>query len=128
MMVRLRSGQMLVEVLLAIAVAALVLVGLAQLSTRSLSTSNFSRSKSQADVYAQEGVETVRNERNTRGWSDFFANYSCVASENLGTFTRQTVCDKVSGTPEKVIVTVTVSWNEAGKAFNSSQTTELNQY
>ncbi|KKU68341.1 MAG: Tfp pilus assembly protein pilV [Candidatus Amesbacteria bacterium GW2011_GWA1_47_20] len=125
-----RTGQMLVEVLLAIAVAALVLVGMAQLSTRSLTTSNFSRSKSQADVYAQEAVEMIRTERTTKGWSDFFTSYSCDTLDGTltGGFTRNATCTKVSGIPEKVTVTVTVSWAEAGKTFNSTQTTELNQY
>ena len=121
---------MLVEVLLAIAVAALVLVGLAQLSTRSLTTSNFSRSKSQADVYAQEAVEVIRNERNARGWSDFFTNYSCDTLDGAltGGFTRNATCTKVTGSPETVAVTVIVTWAEAGKAFTARQETNLNQY
>ncbi len=130
MILRLRSGQMLVEIVLAIAVAALVLVGLAQLSTRSLNTSDFSRSKSQADAYAQGSGEWIRNQRSSLGWTAFYASPVCGPScGDLGNgYTRNAAFTKDAGPPEKVTVTVTVSWVGSGKTFNVKQTAVFNQY
>jgi|GEM_PF-3636349 len=118
---------MLVEVVLAVAVTVLVLVGLAQLSTGSVTTSNFSRSKSQADAYAQKAMEEIRSQRNTLGWSGF-GSYSCDALDGTvgNGFTRDANCDR--GTPGKVTVTVTVSWAEAGRTSNIKQIAVFNQY
>lgn len=121
---------MLVEVVLAIAVAAVVLVAMAVLSTRSLTTSNFSRSKSQADAYVQEGMEWIRNQRRSLGWTAFYADPACGPScGDLGNgYTRSATFTKDPGPPEKVTVTVTVGWVESRKTFNVKQTTVFNQY
>ena len=56
-------GQSLFEVVFAVAIAAMILVGIVSLATTSTRNSIFSRNNSQATKYAQEVVEWLREER-----------------------------------------------------------------
>lgn len=58
-----QRGQSLFEVILAIAVLTLVLVGIVSLATISVRNSTFSRNKTLASKYAQEASEWLRSER-----------------------------------------------------------------
>lgn len=57
------SGQSLFEVILAIGITALVLVGALSLSTTSLRNSTFSKNDTIATKYAQVGTEWLREQR-----------------------------------------------------------------
>lgn len=57
------SGQSLFEVVLALAVVTLIMVGIVILAANSIRNSTFSKNKTLASKYAQEAIEWVRKER-----------------------------------------------------------------
>jgi len=57
------KGQSLFEVVLAIAVVTLITVGIIILATNSIRNSTYSKNKTLASKYAQEGVEWLRDQR-----------------------------------------------------------------
>ncbi len=69
-------GDTLIEVLIALAIASVVISGITVLGTTSLSNARFVASQDQATKYAQEGIEIVRQIRNS-GYVNF-ANYNGV--------------------------------------------------
>ncbi len=76
------SGQSLFEVVVAIGIAAMVLVGAVSLSTLSIRNSTFSKNDSVATKLAQEGSEYLRQQRDTN-WVNFKANIvtkSCLGA------------------------------------------------
>ena len=72
------SGQSLFEVVIAIGVAAMILVGAVSLSTTSLRNTNFSKNNALATKYAQEGSEFIRQKRD-EGWDTYMTNYTVVS-------------------------------------------------
>lgn len=63
-------GQSLFEVVLALAIVSLIIVGVVLLASSSIRNSTFSRNKTQAQRYAQEATEWLRGERD-RDWTLF---------------------------------------------------------
>jgi hypothetical protein len=66
------SGQSLFEVVLAVDLVAVILVGLISAVTVGLANAQFSRNKAQATKYAQEAVEWLRSQRDG-SWPTFYA-------------------------------------------------------
>ena len=60
---KLIKGQSLFEVIIAIFIMALVIVGIVILATNSIAYSSFSRNKTLAGRYAQEAIEWLRSQR-----------------------------------------------------------------
>lgn len=56
----LHKGQMLVEMLLAIAISGIALVAVSQVTTRALSNTSFSRNRTLANAYVTEAMEWIR--------------------------------------------------------------------
>jgi type II secretory pathway pseudopilin PulG len=67
--VSLLQGQSIFEVILALAVSAIMLTGIISLTSRSVSTSTLSKNKAQANRYASEAVEYFRKEKEFYGWT-----------------------------------------------------------
>jgi Tfp pilus assembly protein PilV len=65
------NGQSLFEVILALAVSAMILTGIVTLTSKSVSTSTISKNKSQANKYASEAMEYLRKEKEFQGWDVF---------------------------------------------------------
>ena len=65
------KGQSLFEVILALAISAIILTGIVSLSSTSINTSTVSNNKSQANRYAGEAMEYVRKEKAFLGWNSF---------------------------------------------------------
>lgn len=65
------SGQSLMEVIIALAVTAIILTGIVSLTSKSVSTSTYSKNKSQANRHASEAMEYVRTQKEQLGWTDF---------------------------------------------------------
>ena len=63
-MTNLEKGQSLFELMVAIAISALIIVALVSLTTNSIQNSTFSRNKARASTYAQQATEWLRGERN----------------------------------------------------------------
>ncbi len=64
------KGQSLVEVIIVIAIVALLVTGLVVATTSSLKASQFARNKAIAVKYAQEGIELARSDRDI-SWTEF---------------------------------------------------------
>jgi Tfp pilus assembly protein PilV len=64
------SGQSLFEVVVAVGLSALILVGIASLAAASVRNSSFSRNNAQATKFAQEEIEWLRSQRDA-DWATF---------------------------------------------------------
>lgn len=58
-------GQSLFELVVAIAISALIIVAIVSLTTNSIQNSNFSKNKALAATYAQQATEWLRGQRDT---------------------------------------------------------------
>lgn len=127
MILRLRSGQILIELTIALAVAVIAILALIQSATKSVSNSTYSQNQSQATNNITQAVEWLRNEKNT-SWPDFVA-HAATPKYCLNTLDWNTpsVCSggiernldiSVNGDQVTAIVSI-------GK---SSQTITLNKY
>lgn len=87
-----RSGFTLVEMILAVFVFSLALAGLMTISSRGLKISKESQNQVIADYLALEGVEVVRNLRdsallrfsNQNNWQTVFNQDGCLSASELG--------------------------------------------
>ena len=126
MILRLRSGQILVELMLALAVVAMGMIGLVQVSTRSINNADFSKNQSEATNYASAAIECARAQRSALGWQTFFAAPTIGTCGTLpSNYTRDV---KFTPSGSEVKIDVTVSWESNGKTFSSKQSTIFNQY
>jgi|SRR3989344_1644719 len=133
-----KRGAMLVELLIALAVATMAIVGLVSLTTRSISTAGYSKRQSTATAYANQAMEWIRSEKNAdwQAFSTHSGSYclnslvwttgSCPKILDSGTFSRGVVIS--SPAPQQMQAVVTVSWSEAGKDFSAKQTTIFARY
>lgn len=69
-MMKNEKGQSLFEVVLALAVAALIIIAIVALATISIRNASFSRNQSLATRHAQEAIEWLRGQRD-EGWDTF---------------------------------------------------------
>lgn len=73
---RSQRGQSLIEVMAALGVVAVVIVGIAILAFSSLKDVQHGRNQVQASRLVAEGLEQVRIVRDQIGWSKFYATYN----------------------------------------------------
>ena len=130
MILRLRSGQIIIELVIALAVAMVAIVALIQSTTKSVSNSTFSKSQTTATEYATEAIEWLRSEKN-KSWPDFSAK---DGSYCLNTLDWNSPSPCTTGEFKKDLVktadnlTVTVSWDEKGQTFKVKQDITFNKY
>src|SRR3990167_5086879 len=131
-------GQSMFEVIFAIAIAALILVGVTSLAATSVRNSSFSKSNALATKYAQEAVEWLRQERDTN-WSQFSARASgsTISLGTIGTWGGSCIisgtefCRKVtlSGIATDTIeATVEVSWSDNQVSHESRNITRFTNW
>ena len=124
MTLRLRSGQILIELTIALAVAVIAILALIQSATKSVSNSTYSQNQSQNTYNITQAVEWLRNEKNT-SWPDFAAHAAspiyCLQTLDWNT-PASCVGRKVVFAVNGDQVTATVSID------NSSQTIIFNKY
>lgn len=129
------TGQSLLEVIVATGVAVLLIGGLVVGTTVSLRTSQYGERRSRGIKYAQEGIELTRSSRDGLPWDEFIAKdtnpdeaggtVTCLGSNgayssgpcdvNIGTTFTRSVSFNWNNTEGRMEVSVSVSWNEAGK-------------
>ncbi len=86
------QGQSLFEVLFAVAVATIILVGVVSLSTTSIRNTSYSNNNALATKYAQEAVEWLRGERDA-DWSAFYNESSPAGNTHcLGELSWTAAC------------------------------------
>jgi Tfp pilus assembly protein PilV len=132
------KGQSLFEVVVALAMAAMIIVSVVVLATLSMQSSAFSKNKTLATRYGQDAIEWLRGQRDntTTFWDNVEVGNRCLVElvwTNLGNcdetevitntqFQRQVSFTSIvdSGVEAKVIV----SWTDA-KGYHESQTNTI---
>jgi len=110
---RKEKGQSLIEVILALSVVVIILVGLIRVAVVSMRNARYARDEAQATQYAQQSIEEARRLRDEQG-NDFFVDSSCNdGPETIDViFTRERDCNLDGSNME---VMVTVGWEEGGQ-------------
>jgi len=120
------KGQILVELMMALAVVAMVMIGLVQVSTRSINNADFSKNQSEATSYATAAIECAMAQRSALGWQVFFADPTIGACGTLpSNYTRDV---KFTPSGSEIKVDVEVFWEANGKTFSSKQSTIFTQF
>lgn len=135
-------GQSLVEVMVAVAILALVLTALVLGTTVAMRNANFSKNQAQATKYSQEAMEWLRSQRD-QGWDAFSSHIGPFCLNSLtwtgtagfcsssnysldGMFKRQVVLFNLV---DKVQTKVTVSWQgTSGKIHQSKLTSYFTKW
>lgn len=73
-----QNGQTLLEVLVALGVGIFILTAMTSAILGSLANAQFSKNQNLATLYAQQGMEIVRDIRNT-DWSNFYNTYTSAS-------------------------------------------------
>lgn len=139
-----QRGQGLFEMLIVLAIAVLVIAGVASVVTTSIKNSSFAQNQADASRLGQEAVEWVRQERNN-GWSVFSAradsparNYcvqslswniqtACLSTQTIGgVFLRDVSLELLSS--DRVEVDVNVHWSDGRGAHESRLSTVLTNW
>ncbi len=127
------KGQSLFEVIFALAIAAIVLIGVVSLAASSVRNSTFARNKALATRYTQEASEWLRGQRDANPWAAVIAASSpdpgttwCLVDLSAGLTSPAPTCGVITGTiftrevilkelpnPNEVEVTVTVDWTDS---------------
>jgi len=133
-----QKGQILIEAILALALAVVIIAAISGAAITSVNNSSFSRDQNQATDYARQGVEVLRQQSQT-DWTTFSANANgsyCfglnntlttgTCSPNIGSnnyFVRQVQITQSSARCSSIAteVSVTVSWADS-KCKNSGTT------
>lgn len=92
-------GQSLFEVVFAVGVMAIILVGVVSLATKSISNSSMSESNAVATKYVQEGVEWIRGQRDAQ-WINLTGHIGtyCLPSNPLSSWGGTTIpCPGIVG-------------------------------
>lgn len=139
-----KTGQILIEVVVAVAVAIVAVVALVGLSNRASSTAGVSKRQVEATSLATEGMEWIRETKAIGSWSSLFglSGRYCLSSVASGLtamgggcsvvgtteYTRTAVFYPTPGPPQQMLVAVEVAWNEGTRVFESRQETIFSQY
>lgn len=139
------QGQSIIEVVVAIAIVALVLVALVSAVTVAIRNATFSKNKSVATKYVNEGMEAVRSIRDN-SWTDLTdahgtfngLQFSAGAWSFSGTqdypdsptnqFTRVIEVTCNPPTNDSCDIDVQVSWTSGGSSYSSSASTTFTKW
>ena len=146
------SGQSLFEIVVAIAMVALITVAIVGLATVSVRNSSFSEEKTSANFYTQEAIEWLRRYRDEQGWfyfsekvgiwcfptvseSDWEGNASselCVSTEpgdHIGStvFLRNVTLSE-GDLSDTIDVDVDVYWEDSKGAHNAKISTTFSKW
>ena len=129
------KGQSLVEVLASLGMVILIVAALVNLVTASLRSSNYAKTASQANKFAQEGIEWLRSQRDRAvDWDSFKSSVvgtRCLRSFSEGLVTGDCTLTGTIFKREAVIsedgmrlnVKITVKWDDqAGEHTSQVET------
>lgn len=124
------GGFTLVETLIALSIFTVSILGLMSILATGISNTGYAKRKVAAEYLAQEGIEYVRNLRDTtvlydatssqHGWDNFKIlnkDYSITDPDFAG-FTRVISEDAVSFGENEIEIFSTVSWTEGSGSYN----------
>ena len=128
----------LVETLVAISIFTVSLLGIMSVLASSISSTNYAKQKMTATYLAQEGIEYVRNMRDTdvlasvnnhpAGWTVFKlalplpsntpSDIFYPTTSGFSSFTRTITADTTTFGSDEVKITSTVTWNQGSGVQN----------
>ena len=126
------NGFTLVETLVAISIFSMSILGLLSILSGGISNTGYAKQKIIAGYLAQEGIEYVRNMRDTsmlynaidpqHGWDAFkTADKSFpITNPDFSGFVRTIVMTPVSGTVDEVKISSTVSWAQGSGNYSTT--------
>lgn len=139
-------GQTMVEIIIVVGIVIIILSVVVTSAVRSLQTTTFSTSKSQATAYAKEGIELARAQRDA-GWYLFeskgvggidwcvdeqgvWTQGSVCATKIDGIFTRivRLTLDATNPSQKQMNIQSTVTWQEGAETRRSEIITVLTQW
>ena len=127
------NGFTLVETLVAISIFTMSILGLMSILTQSISDTGYAKKKMVASYLAQEGIEYLRNQRDTSvlynatspavGWGLFKTNINTTltgypVSSDFPGFTRVLNADTVGFGGDEVNISSTVSWLQGSGTYS----------
>jgi len=121
------SGQSLVEVLVALSLVVIIILGLVRVTITSVRNASFAKDQRVATKYAQEGLENARHlkEEDT---AVFWAK-SGTETDEINKFTREITYTPDPGQPdEKMKVEVLVWWEDSIGQHQSTLATYLTKW
>jgi Tfp pilus assembly protein PilV len=120
------KGQSIIEVVVALSLVVLVVLGLVKVSVTSINNTAFARDQRAATKYAQEGVENARQCKEENEVA--FWNESCpeLAVPTDTKFTRQITYTQIE--EGKMQLDVVVSWTDGKGQHESNLTTYLTKW
>jgi len=117
-------GQSIIEVVVALALIAAVVLGLVRVTITSINNAAFAHDQRLATQYAQEGIENVRKCKEENEVA--FWNKSCpVLSPPTDTKFTRTIIYTVVEAQQKMDVLVEVTWSDSKGTHKSSLQTYL---
>lgn len=129
------SGQSLVEVILAVAVAVIIIVALVGVTVMAIRNADFAKKKALATKYAQEWIEQARQLRDGNPSSFFTAEFiaatPCERIEDVGSiFSGIRECKDLTddGGKKTVTIKVTISWTDSRGKHDTILTTKLSNW
>ena len=123
---KLSNGFTLVETLVAISIFTMSILGLMSVLASGISNINYATNKMAASYLAQEGIEYVRNIRDTdslytsitgKTW-DTFKNANVTYPSSYPDFTRTITMTEVN--PDEVRISSSVSWTQGSGNYNTT--------
>lgn len=120
------KGFTLIETLVGLLIFSLAILSLMSILGSGISNTNYAKQKIIAGYLAQEGIEYIRNQRDTymlfnpsgsqAGWDDFknvIVDQSYpIGDSDFSEFNREITASPVAGTDDEMLVTSTVSWTQ----------------
>ncbi len=128
MKIKKNRGQSLIEVIVALALIAAVVLGLVKVTITSVNNAGFARDQRTATKYAQEGIENARKSKEETPVT-FWAKSGLQTAETLGKFTRGiTYTPNDAQNPSSMTILVEVPWIDSKGEHQSSLQTNLTKW
>ncbi len=128
------KGQSLIEVLAALAVALVVILGLVRVTISSMTNARYAKNQSLATQYAQEAMEEARAYRDQNSWETFWSDKvpSTEGPTDIDTIFSKTVtyenAETSLGAEDRAEITATITWLDGVKTHESELTSYLTKW